>query len=289
MTMYGVPSGSAATSITRTTWSLSIRDAARASRRKRDLTAPRCSASSTLSMRKILIASRCPIAMCLAETTTPIPPAPISSSTRYFSPITSPGERASSSLAFSVMARPSRASSAPITAPAPPRARVRRCRRPRPAPGCAGREGALRERVEGDDRSVSPFHVGERIAAGAVSAGSSARPVAAGPSGVDHLPRVGRRPRAAEPHEPRAAGVAGAVARPRPLPADPAPGDPARSARGAFAPAPPACNTVIVRFTVASHARSATLLPPPFPPAPPLPPPPPHPAWPAAPHVLAEV
>ena len=87
MTMKGAPFGSVLTSNTRTTCSLWMAAAARASRRKR-ATAP---SRDALWGARNLIATERPSDVSTAPMTTPMPPAPTTESMRYFPQTVSPG------------------------------------------------------------------------------------------------------------------------------------------------------------------------------------------------------
>ncbi len=84
--MYGSPVSNTPVSNTRTTCSLFTRAHATASRANRS-SAP---AIAFASLRKNLIATRCASPRCVASMTTPIPPCPMTRSTRYFPPSTAP-------------------------------------------------------------------------------------------------------------------------------------------------------------------------------------------------------
>ncbi len=87
MTMNVAPFGSVPISKTRTTFSLWIDAAARASRMKRAVAPER----SAFCGARNLIATLRPREVSSAPSTTPIPPRPMMASTRYFPSSTSPG------------------------------------------------------------------------------------------------------------------------------------------------------------------------------------------------------
>ncbi len=111
MTRNGVPSPSTVpTSLTRATYSLLTRAAMRASRRKRST----ASVLRLASGSRNFMATRCASPTCVAATTMPMPPSPMTSSTRYLSATRSPGLGSKRALRAGTAITPSRRVGRPV-------------------------------------------------------------------------------------------------------------------------------------------------------------------------------